>query len=246
MEKNDGTWQSTSVEKSLLSLEALMVFLTSAVDAATDYHHQHHHRTTLTTGDTMTDDDLRTTITRLRKTKQRKHLLSEGAERFNISPKNGIAFLTSSNLLSQTPTPTDIVTFLMTTPSLSKRLIGEYLASPKHVELLGVFMTRFRFEGRRVDEGLRLLLESFRLPGEAQQIDRIMETFSKAYFQANDGRGDGVLGVPKNADSVYVLSFAIIMLNTDHHNSQIKVPSYFFFHLMVILNDALSLLNHQL
>ena len=35
---------------------------------------------------------------------------------------------------------------------------------------------------KRVDEALRLLLESFRLPGESQQIARIMEVFAETYF----------------------------------------------------------------
>jgi len=36
---------------------------------------------------------------------------------------------------------------------------------------------------------MRELLESFRLPGEAQQISRITETFAEIYFASGPGIG---------------------------------------------------------
>ena len=48
---------------------------------------------------------------------------------------------------------------------------------------------------------------SFRLPGEAQKIDRMMETFAQRYCQLNPN-------IFSNTDTCYVLSFAVIMLNT--------------------------------
>ena len=47
--------------------------------------------------------------------------------------------------------------------------------------------------------------------GEAQKIDRIMEKFAEKYCRDNPG------AFP-SADGPYLLSFAIIMLNTDAHN----------------------------
>lgn len=38
-----------------------------------------------------------------------------------------------------------------------------------------------------IDEGLRSLLEYFTLPGESQQIDRIMEKFAAKYCLDNPG-----------------------------------------------------------
>lgn len=66
-----------------------------------------------------------------------------------------------------------------------------------------------------ISDAMRELLESFRLPGEAQQIDRITETFAKVYNAANP------LDV-KTADAAYVLAFSIIMLNTDLHSPQVR------------------------
>jgi len=57
----------------------------------------------------------------------------------------------------------------------------------------------------------------FRLPGEAQRIDRIINSFAKCFYQDNVG---DLLRCPfKEEDTVYLLSFAIIMLNTDLHKS---------------------------
>ena len=53
-------------------------------------------------------------------------------------------------------------------------------------------------------------------PGEAQKIDRMMETFAQRYCQLNPD-------IFTNSDTCYVLSFAIIMLNTSLHNPSVKV-----------------------
>ena len=58
---------------------------------------------------------------------------------------------------------------------------------------------------------IRLYLESFRLPGEAQKINRVMESFGKHYHaQCPD--------LFRNADAVYILGYSVILLNTDQHN----------------------------
>jgi hypothetical protein len=71
----------------------------------------------------------------------------------------------------------------------------------------------------RVYLRLRHLLTQggFRLPGEAQEIDRIISTFSQCYWE--DNAGDSVHCPFRDQDTVFLLSFAIIMLNTDLHKS---------------------------
>ena len=41
------------------------------------------------------------------------------------------------------------------------------------------------FEGMDFVSSLRLFLENFRLPGEAQKIDRLMEKFASRYCECN-------------------------------------------------------------
>ncbi|CAI5476702.1 unnamed protein product, partial [Closterium sp. Yama58-4] len=69
--------------------------------------------------------------------------------------------------------------------------------------------------GMDFDEAIRAVLLGFRLPGEAQKIDRIMEKFAERYCRCN----------PKaftSADTAYVLAYSVIMLNTDAHNPGVK------------------------
>jgi hypothetical protein len=77
--------------------------------------------------------------------------------------------------------------------------------------VLSAFVDGFNFEGLDIENALRMFLQAFRLPGEAQKIDRLMEAFAAALFKAN----------PEpfaNADAAYTMAFSIIMLNTDLHN----------------------------
>uniref|UniRef100_H2YAK5 SEC7 domain-containing protein n=1 Tax=Ciona savignyi TaxID=51511 RepID=H2YAK5_CIOSA len=64
---------------------------------------------------------------------------------------------------------------------------------------------------------LRRFLEGFRLPGEAQKIDRLMEKFASRYCDCNP---HGTIFA--SADAAYVLAYSIIMLTTDLHSTQVK------------------------
>ena len=57
----------------------------------------------------------------------------------------------------------------------------------------------------------------FRLPGEAQQIDRLLSTFAQCFFE--DNAGDSQRCPFKDQDTIYLIVFAIIMLNTDLHKA---------------------------
>ena len=64
-----------------------------------------------------------------------------------------------------------------------------------------------------IDQALRIFLGHFKLPGEAQCIDRIMEAFAIRLFT--------VLGPGKpfkTKDCAFILAFSTILLNTDLHN----------------------------
>ena len=61
----------------------------------------------------------------------------------------------------------------------------------------------------------RMFLDGFRLPGEAQKIDRLMEKFAERFVNCNPDAF-------KSADVAYVLAYSVIMLNTDAHNPQVK------------------------
>jgi brefeldin A-inhibited guanine nucleotide-exchange protein len=77
------------------------------------------------------------------------------------------------------------------------------------------FVEQFEFIGMGFVDALRMFLQSFRLPGEAQKIDRYMLKFAEVYVKGNQTTFS-------SADTAYVLAYSVIMLNTDQHNSQVK------------------------
>ena len=72
--------------------------------------------------------------------------------------------------------------------------------------------------GMPFDIAIRVYLDSFRLPGESQKINRIMESFGARYHMQCPE-------LFKNPDVVYILAYSTIMLNTDQHNSQVCLCS---------------------
>eukprot|EP00736_Rhodelphis_marinus_P002575 Rmarinus@m.16881 len=151
--------------------------------------------------------------------KELKRRLTEIAEKFNVKPKQGIEHLCSSGIL-ESASPESIALFLRHTKMLDKAMIGEYIGKSGDFSnaVLRAFVETFDFRGQRPDEAMRMFLEAFRIPGEAQIIDRVMECFSQHYYKLNKE----IFPIYKSADALFVLAFSIIMLNTDQHNPMVK------------------------
>lgn len=113
--------------------------------------------------------------------KEKKKLLTQGTELFNTRPDKGILFLQESGVLNSVLDPVEVAHFLRENPGLDKKMIGEYISKKKNVEIkiLETFVNSFDFTNLRVDEALRLYLETFRLPGEAPLIFLVLEHFSE-------------------------------------------------------------------
>ncbi|PWN27914.1 hypothetical protein BDZ90DRAFT_231692 [Jaminaea rosea] len=154
----------------------------------------------------------------LKESRGRKDALLEGARRFNQKPKDGLAYFEQQGFISMKDGSRDhsIAKFLMDCPRLDKKLLGDYLSRPGNEGVLDSFLRLFDFQDKPLSEAMREMLESFRLPGESQQIARITETFSKVYFAVAPRE------VIKSEDAIYVLAYSVIMLNTDLHNAQNK------------------------
>ncbi|EGG22181.1 armadillo-like helical domain-containing protein [Cavenderia fasciculata] len=153
------------------------------------------------------------------KLKERKLKIEEGKAKFKASPKKGIEFFINLGVVEKEPET--MAKFLRDTGGLDKQRIGEYIGEPDefNIALLIAYIDTFNFTGYSIDLALRHFTSFFRLPGEAQKIDRIMENFAKKYFNDNCSYPNFEFG---NSDSAYVLSFAIVMLATDLHSSAIK------------------------
>ncbi|KAK9829453.1 hypothetical protein WJX72_005963 [[Myrmecia] bisecta] len=140
----------------------------------------------------------------------------EGVTLFNKKPKKGIAFMQEQGMLGRSGE--DVAKFLAKTAGLNKTLIGEYLGEREDfcLKVMHCYVDAMDFEGAEFDAAIRTFLNGFRLPGEAQKIDRLMEKFAERYVHCN-------AEAFKSADVAYVLAYSVIMLNTDAHNPQVKV-----------------------
>ena len=49
------------------------------------------------------------------------------------------------------------------------------------------YIDQMNFTDMDIVSGLRKFLEGFRLPGESQKIDRLMEKFASRYYECNVG-----------------------------------------------------------
>ena len=143
--------------------------------------------------------------------KTRKNTLVDGIDLFNKDPVKGM-----KTLIARGAVEDDVeaqAKFLHSTQDLDKSAKGQFLGhhGSNSISVMHSYTDVFDFTGLDFDGALRLYLSTFRLPGEAQQIDRLMEKFADRFCTCNEG-------IFFSADQAYTLAYAVIMLNTDMHN----------------------------
>ncbi|XP_041997061.1 brefeldin A-inhibited guanine nucleotide-exchange protein 1-like [Salvia splendens] len=141
--------------------------------------------------------------------------IQKGTALFNRKPSKGIEFLIKAKKVGSSPE--EVAHFLKTTSGLNESMIGDYFGEREEfpMKVMHAYVDSFNFEKMGFGEAIRFFLRGFRLPGEAQKIDRIMEKFAERYCKCNPNSFT-------SADTAYVLAYSVIMLNTDAHNSMVK------------------------
>jgi brefeldin A-inhibited guanine nucleotide-exchange protein len=154
----------------------------------------------------------------------RKQKLQEEIEtgilRFSLSPMKGIKYLVAMGHLEFNPKA--VAEFLhQHQDKLDKTAVGDLLGREKEYEngfcyqVLNEYVEAMDFSDLVFDKAIRYFLQGFRLPGEAQKIDRIMEKFAERYYiQHKDEFA--------SADMAFILAFSTIMLQTNLHNPAIR------------------------
>ncbi|KAK1270973.1 ARF guanine-nucleotide exchange factor GNOM [Acorus gramineus] len=153
----------------------------------------------------------------VRRRKNIKRRLMIGADHFNHDPKKGLKFLQAIHLLPEKLDPQSVACFFRYTAGLDKNLVGDFLGNHDEfcIQVLHEFVRTFDFQDMNLDTALRLFLETFRLPGESQKIQRVLEAFSERYYEQSPQ-------ILANKDAALLLSYSLILLNTDQHNVQVK------------------------
>jgi len=181
------------------------------------------------------DDDLAGTILgSYEKKKNAEQNLELGVVKFTMDLKKGLRFFIDNEFV--TCDANEIAHFfLVNKDRLDKTQMGEALGREPDSAFIkgqpdldpdkggpGFFCRILHHYANALDftemffaEAIRLFLSGFRLPGEAQKIDRIMEKFAEHFTAQNPD-------VFPNADTAFILAFSVIMLNTDLHNPSIK------------------------
>ncbi|CAH8603524.1 unnamed protein product [Heterobilharzia americana] len=141
--------------------------------------------------------------------------LALACKKFNSNPKQGLEYLFEQNIIEQSPE--DVAKFFIDqNDNLSKYAVGTYIGEVRkefNMQVLDAFTKLHNFKDQEF-----LLALSFQLPGESQKIDRILTSFSERYVEQNPS----VFNSPHEA---YVLSYAVILLNTTLHNTNAKSHS---------------------
>ena len=194
-------------------------------------------------------NNVRTTDDQLTKQKQLKQQIEHGKKLFNYKPKKGIDYLIKIGHIPHTSK--DVAKFLKTTEGLPVAKIGEYIGeigNPFCKSVLYDYIDLQRFDNLPIYQAVRNFLYNFRLPGESEKIDVIMEKFAERYYNDNkhnfqlhrEDSGESNEFIFANADAVYIFSFHLIMLATDLHSRAIKKEKKYSLHDWVKNNAGLN------
>ena len=100
---------------------------------------------------------------------------------------------------------------------LNRERVGDYLCSgkPFNIKVLTYFINSFDFSNHNILDAMRVLFFELPLSGEAQVIDRVVQTFGEKFHRQNPEE-------LKNPDYCYYLAFSLLQLNTDLHRDQLE------------------------
>uniref|UniRef100_A0A8B9BN43 SEC7 domain-containing protein n=1 Tax=Anser brachyrhynchus TaxID=132585 RepID=A0A8B9BN43_9AVES len=136
-----------------------------------------------------------------------------------MKPEKGIQYLIERGFLSDTPV--GVAHFILERKGLSRQMIGEFLGNRQkqfNRDVLDCVVDEMDFSGMELDEALRKFQSHIRVQGEAQKVERLIEAFSQRYCVCNAP----LLRQFRNPDTIFILAFAIILLNTDMYSPSVK------------------------
>jgi Sec7-like guanine-nucleotide exchange factor len=137
---------------------------------------------------------------------------------FNENAELGIEFITQSISMIYND-PCDIAHFL-THPLLNKQQVGRFLGHKKHKEVLDAVLRAHDYTALHLDEALRKCFCSFQPIMTTSGMKHILKAFSRRFCVCNP-HYFCCETEEEAAETGYLLCFAMLMLNTDAHNSMV-------------------------
>jgi brefeldin A-inhibited guanine nucleotide-exchange protein len=151
--------------------------------------------------------------------RRKKIDLKDGMNLFNNKSANkGVDLLIRTGHVKRDPV--EIAKFLASQSGLNKARIGEFIGQREEFnsQTLKAFVELQNYKGVDFEIAFRNYLNTFRIPGEGQVIDRIVEAFADRYYQQN--KDDSIFA---SHDATHIFAFSIIMLNTELHSPALGV-----------------------
>ena len=139
---------------------------------------------------------------------QRENELNDAIYRFNVKPHRGISVLCS--VLGVDPTPQNIAHLMHTVNGLEGIKIGNFLSRPENTEILKCYFREINLKQPILPALRRAFAGRMTIPQDSDNIDRTVEQFAAVYLEQNPE-------TKLDLDSIHLLCFSIIMLNTDLH-----------------------------
>lgn len=135
-------------------------------------------------------------------------IMASALRKFETNANLGILYLVDKGVL--TYDPLSIANFLFKTPDLNRRQLGYYLSDLKNGDVYDAFLECFRLVGLRLDEALRILLTTFRLPSNWESLEYLIERFAKKWHDANQNV------IKFHEDMVVKVVVAMLFLNAEY------------------------------
>lgn len=148
-------------------------------------------------------------------------VLATALRKFERKPEDGIAYLIEKQVLADEPL--NIANFFFKTPDLNRRQLGYFLADPENRDIYDAFLDCFRLVALRLDEALRILLMTLRLPSNWESLEYVIERFSKKWHDANQNV------VKFHEDMVVKVVVAMLFLNAELWNDASSERDVFWF-----------------
>lgn len=120
----------------------------------------------------------------------------------------------SSFINNEEYTAENLAWHLFVSPDISPVVVGEFFGKNKSFceDTLVHFLKQFDFSSLSFDESIRIFLTSFKITGEGQIVDRILDFFSREFYKTHKDEFS-------DAASIHVLSYAWLMIHTSYYNS---------------------------
>ena len=132
---------------------------------------------------------------------------------FNKSPKRNLQKLCKVFGIDETNND-DVAQMLRTAAGLDGQAIGELVSDIEFTPAAVAYFAGMDLEGDILTALRKALSGRIEVPKEGEQIDRIIQFFAQAYSLQNVRYS--------STDVIYIISYALIMLNTDLHNENMK------------------------